>query len=298
MQYGLYVQNFGDYGSLHNLLTLALDAEEAGWDGFFIWDHLLLYRQSDIPFVDAWIALAAIAARTERLKLGPVITPVARRRPWKLAREVVSLDQLSRGRTVLGVGLGAPPDAEFECFGEDPDDRVRGRKLDEALAVLEGLCRGEAFTHHGEYFHVENVKFVPRAIQSPRVPVWVAGFWPNKAPMRRAARWDGMFPLKLPPGPIANLAPGAIPWSALWLQPDELGEAVQYVTERRSVGTPFDVIASGATPFDERSKGREIVSAFHEVGATWWLEWLDEQRGTFAQLREHVRQGPSRGIDI
>jgi hypothetical protein len=121
------VQNFGEYGDPHNLLTLACEAEDAGWDGFFLWDHLLLYRHSDIPFIDAWVALGAIAARTKRLRLGPLITPVARRRPWKLAREVVSLDHLSQGRTILGVGLGAPADAEFECFGEDPDDRcVRG----------------------------------------------------------------------------------------------------------------------------------------------------------------------------
>ena len=108
MHFGVYVQNFGEYGNPHNLLALALDAEQAGWDGFFIWDHLLLYRRSDIPFVDAWVMLGAIAARTERLRLGPMITPVARRRPWKLAREVVSLDHLSRGRAILGVGLGAP----------------------------------------------------------------------------------------------------------------------------------------------------------------------------------------------
>jgi hypothetical protein len=292
MQCGVYVPNFGEYGDPHNLLALALDAEDAGWDGFFIWDHLLLYRHSDIPFVDASIALAAIAAQTKRLRLGPVITPVARRRPWKLAREVVSLDHLSRGRAVLGVGLGAPSDAEFECFGEDPADRMRARKLDEALSVLVGLWRGEVFNHHGEYFHVEEVKFVPRAIQSPRVPIWVAGFWPNKPPMRRAARWDGVFPLKMPPVPLVGLAPGAAPWSALWLQPRELGEAVNYVREHRTTIGSFDVIASGATPPGEGVKGQEIVSAFREVGATWWLEWLDEQRGTFAEMRKHIRQGP------
>ena len=294
MQCGVYVQNFGEYGDPHNLLALALDAEEAGWDGFYIWDHLLLYRHSDVPFIDAWVALAAIAALTKRLRLGPVITPVARRRPWKLAREVVSLDHLSRGRAVLGVGLGAPADAEFQCFGEDPDDRVRARKLDEALSVLVGLWSGEVFNHHGEYFHVEDVKFIPRPIQSPRVPIWVPGFWPNKPPMRRAARWDGVFPLKMPPVPLVGLEPGAAPWSALWLQPRELGEAVNYVSEHRTTIGSFDVIASGETPPGERAKGQEMVGAFREVGATWWLEWLDEQRGTFAQMREHIRQGPPR----
>ncbi|HYA34887.1 MAG TPA: LLM class flavin-dependent oxidoreductase [Candidatus Binataceae bacterium] len=292
MRYGVYVQNFGEYGDPHNLVALALEAERAGWDGFFVWDHLLLYRHSDVPFVDAWIALAAIAARTERLRLGPVITPVARRRPWKLAREIVSLDLLSRGRAVLGVGLGAPADAEFECFGEDPSDRVRAQKLDEGLSVLDGLCRGEAFSHRGANFLVEDVKFAPRAIQSPRVPVWVAGFWPNKPPMRRAARWDGVFPLKKPPVPLVGLAPGAAPWSVLWLTPQELREAVGYIKQQRTHTRPFDVIATGATPRGEPAKARDVVKAFREAGATWWLEWLDEQRGTFAQMRERIREGP------
>jgi len=292
MQCGVYVQNFGEYGDPHNLLALALDAEEAGWDGFFIWDHLLLYRHSDIPFVDAWVALAAIAALTKRLRLGPVITPVARRRPWKLAREVVSLDHLSRGRAVLGVGLGAPADAEFQCFGEDPDDRVRARKLDEALSVLVGLWSGEVFNHHGEYFHVEDVKFIPRPIQSPRVPIWVAGFWPNKPPMRRAARWDGVFPLKMPPVPLVGLEPGAAPWSALWLQPRELSEAVNYVSEHRITSGSFDVIASGATPLGERAKGPEIVNVFHEVGATWWLEYRRNRYWCGALSRATHDQAP------
>jgi hypothetical protein len=292
MRYGVYVQNFGEYGDPHNLIALALEAEQAGWDGFFVWDHLQLYRHSDIPVVDAWMALAAIAARTERIRLGPVITPVARRRPWKLAREVVSLDQLSRGRVIFGVGLGTPPDAEFECFGEDASDRVRARKLDEGLVVVDGLWRGETFSHDGEFFHVDRVKFVPQAVQSPRVPVWVAGFWPNKPPMRRAARWDGVFPLKMPPVRLAGLTPGAAPWSALFLQPHELADAAKYVSDHRINSGPFDVIGSGATPLGDSSKGRGIVSAFRDSGATWWLEWLDEQRGTFAQMREHIRNGP------
>jgi hypothetical protein len=144
-----------------------------------------------------------------------VITPLARRRPSKIAREIASLDQLSRGRVVFGVGVGTPPDAEFGCFGEDPSDRVRPQKLDEALAVLDGLRRGETFSHDSEFFHMDRVKFVPRAVQSPRVPVWVAGFWPHKPPMRRASRSDGAFPLKMPAVPLAGLTPGAAPLPAL-----------------------------------------------------------------------------------
>jgi alkanesulfonate monooxygenase SsuD/methylene tetrahydromethanopterin reductase-like flavin-dependent oxidoreductase (luciferase family) len=292
MQFGIYVPNFGAYGDPHNLLILASEAEAAGWDGFFLWDHLLLYRHADIPVVDAWIALAAIAARTERMRLGPMITPAARRRPWKLAREVVSLDHLSRGRAILGVGLGAPADAEFQYFGEDPTDRVRARKLDEALGILDGLERGESFQHQGEYFHIEDVLFLPRPVQTPRVPIWVAGFWPNKAPLRRAARWDGVFPLKPPPVPPVGLSPSSITWSTMWLTPAELRECMTVVRQHRTTEGHFDLVASGATPVNERAKAQEVVAAFQETGATWWLEWLDEQRGTFAQMREHIRKGP------
>ncbi|HJU29142.1 MAG TPA: hypothetical protein VJ718_08225, partial [Candidatus Binataceae bacterium] len=126
------------------------------------------------------------------------------------------------------------------------------------------------------------------------VPVWVAGFWPSKPPMRRAARWDGVFPLKRPPAALTDLAPGAAPWSLLWLTPDEMGEAAKYVKARRTDAGPFDVIASGATPFGDKAKGREVVNKFKQVGATWWLEWLDEQRGSFEQMRRHVRTGPPR----
>ena len=131
---------------------------------------------------------------------------------------------------VIGVGLGTPADAEFECFGEDRPDRVRARKLGEALTVLEGLWSGATFNHDGEFFDIDRVKFVPQAVQSPHVPIWVAGFWPNKPPMHRAARWDGVFPLKMPPVPL----PGAAPRSTLWLQPHELGGAAKYVSQQRS----------------------------------------------------------------
>jgi alkanesulfonate monooxygenase SsuD/methylene tetrahydromethanopterin reductase-like flavin-dependent oxidoreductase (luciferase family) len=195
---------------------------------------------------------------------------------------------------VLVFGLGAPPDAEFECFGEDPNDRVRARKLDEALEVVDGLCRGKDFSHKGEFFQIENVKFMPRPVQCPRMPIWVAGFWPSKPPMRRAAGWDGVFPLKRPPVPLTGLVPGAAPWSLLWLQPQEFGEAIRYVKQHRTAAGPFDAIASGATPFRDKARSREIVHTFQEVGATWWLEWLDEQRGSFSQMRDHVRRGPPR----
>jgi alkanesulfonate monooxygenase SsuD/methylene tetrahydromethanopterin reductase-like flavin-dependent oxidoreductase (luciferase family) len=136
MKFGIYVPNYGDYSDVDRLVQLARQTEEFGWDGFFIWDTLVMDKSAAPPLVDAWIALAAIAVSTSRLVIGPLITPVARRRPWKLARECLSLDHLSKGRAILGVGLGAPADVEFEALGEDPDDKVRANKLDEGLDVI------------------------------------------------------------------------------------------------------------------------------------------------------------------
>ena len=280
MRYGLYAPNFGDFANPDNLLALTRDAEAAGWEGFFLWDHMVL--QKGLPLIDAWVALAAIAARTEKLVLGPMITPVARRRPWKVAREIVSLDRVSRGRAVLGVGLGDPAKVEFEGFGEDPDARVRAEKLDEGLTIIAGLCGGEPFQHQGKHFRVAETSFVPAAVQRPRVPIWVAGFWPRKAPMRRAARWDGVFPLR-------TITAGS-GWAAMWPTPDTIREVVAFVrAERGDSQGHFDVVATGAT------KGREdSVAALAEAGATWWLEWLDDQRGSFAEMLERVRLGPPR----
>src|SRR5215470_19306464 len=153
MHYGIYLPNFGEYGDPRLLAELAHEAEAAGWEGCFLWDHIHRWHGQE-PFADPWIALTAMALRTERLRLGPLVTPLARRRPWKLARETVTLDRLSGGRLTLGVGLGAPPREEFEQFGEDGDDKVRAKKLDESLEILTGLWSGEPFGYLGEYYTI------------------------------------------------------------------------------------------------------------------------------------------------
>src|SRR5438067_11246278 len=145
MRYGVSMPNFADYGDVHTLVELAREAEAAGWDGFFLWEHMIFWRDLRMPIVDPWVALAAIAAGTERIRLGPMVTPVARRRPWKLAREAVSLDHLSGGRLILGVGLGDPADADFGVFGEETDAKVRARARGEARGVRGAVWRGAAF---------------------------------------------------------------------------------------------------------------------------------------------------------
>ena len=172
MHYGIYVPNFGDETSVRSLATLAQEAEAARWDGFFIWDHILYSTSKSVQMVDPWIALTAMAMITERIRIGTKVTPIPRRHPWKLARETVSLDHLSGGRLILGVGLGEPPEAEFAQFGEEADVRVRAAKLDEGLDILSGLWGGKPFRYDGTHYHMQKTVFQPAALQVPRIPVW------------------------------------------------------------------------------------------------------------------------------
>ncbi|MBN2304757.1 MAG: LLM class flavin-dependent oxidoreductase, partial [Anaerolineae bacterium] len=235
--------------------------------------------------VDPWIALAAIAMSTGRIKIGTTVTPLPRRRPWKVARETVSLDRLSGGRLVLGVGIGLG-ELEWDNLGEESDPKVRGPMLDEALDVLAGLWRGEPFSYEGRFYRVKDAHFIPAPVQQPRIPVWVGGFWPNKAPMRRAARWDGVFPLfyELEGDEVAHLR-----------------DTVAYVREHRDSDAPFDVIAMGSTFDADPVPAAATVARYAEAGATWWLELLTAwypgctELRTLDALRARVRQGPPKG---
>ena len=283
MQYGVYLPNFGCFGDVHTLTELAHEAEEAGWDGFFIWDHIAGWEHD---MVDPWVALAAIAMRTKRIRIGTTVTPLPRRRPWKVAREAVTVDHLSNGRLILGVGSGGSG-VEFEGFGEETDAKQRGSMLDEALEIITGLWSGELFSFSGQHYQVAKVKFTPKPVQSPRIPIWVGGFWPNKPPFRRAAQWDGLFPLFSTKGEAEELA--------------FLKKAVTYVKEHRSSQAAFEVIALGPTPGDNIAKANEIVERHAAAGATWWLEAIgpfrfgigfDAQEWPFEKLRHRVQQGP------
>ena len=279
IRYAVDLPTFGDYSNPRTLAEMAHEAEQAGWDGFFVWDHILGEKNPQLAVGDPWIALAAIAVRTEFIRFGPLVTPLPRRRPWKVARETVSLDHLSGGRLILGVGLGYPPDADFETFGEDADDQVRARKLDEGLQVITGLWSGQPFSHRGDFYKVSDVQFLPPPVQSPRVPIWVAGLWPNKAPFRRAARWDGVVPMKVGIGLEMML-------------PDDVRGIVAYIRQQRPSTNPFDVVVGGYTQGDDRARDAEIVAPYAEAGLTWWLEHLHGWRGSFQEMRQRIRQGP------
>ena len=289
MQYGITIPPFGECFHPRTLADLARDAEAAGWDGFFIWDHLLF---GPVPVVDPWVALMAIALSTERIRLGPMVTPLPRRRPAKLAREVVSVDHLSNGRLTLGVGIGAGP-WEWDYLGEEPDLKVRGAMLDEGLAVLMGLTSGQPFQHRGEHYTVDGelpgerrgAQFLPAAVQAPRIPIWVAGAWPNKPPLRRAARWDGVIPMKV---------------GGEMLTPDDLRAITAYIGQHRTTADPFAVVMAGSTPGDDPVVGRAVVAAYAAAGLTWWLEdihpwrfgWQWEGPWPDEEMRARIRQGP------
>lgn len=200
MRSALFFGPFDDLADPREVVRVAAIAEEEGWDGLFLWDHMFRApgENGRWPAVaDVWVTLAAVAATTSRLVIGPMITPLSRRRPQKVARETVTLDRLAQGRTVLGVGLGVDRGGELGRFGELTDERARAAVLDEAIALVGELWSGEMVEHHGPHFRADGVRFLPTPVQRPRIPIWGAavGSRPRQAPLRRAAALDGLFPV-------------------------------------------------------------------------------------------------------
>ena len=279
MKFGLYLPNFGPYGDARALAELAVLAEDAGWDGFFLWDHLTRYWPTDVA--DVWISMSAIAARTQRIRFGALVTPLARRRPWKVAREALTLDRLSNGRLILGVGLGSGggADVEWGNFGEEMDLKERAVMLDEGLEIINGLWSGEPFSFDGQHYHVKESNFLPKPQQQPRIPIWVAGNWPHKAPFRRMARWDGMIP-QTNPAVDDNI--------------DELRQAVQFTLSQRTSPQPFDV-AYSLSPAQAREPQQ-----YAALGVTWLLVQLypthfgADWKGDWPleQMRAYLQAGP------
>jgi alkanesulfonate monooxygenase SsuD/methylene tetrahydromethanopterin reductase-like flavin-dependent oxidoreductase (luciferase family) len=228
MKYGINLPAFADFADARALAELAREAETAGWDGFFIWDHVL-FDPSWHPMVDPWVGLAAVALATERMRIGTLLTPIPRRRPWKLARETVSVDRLSGGRLTLGVGIGDPVQWEYGFFGEPTDAKLRAAMLDEGLAVLTGLWRGEMFGYAGQHYKLDEMIFRPTPMQQPRIPIWVGGYWPRKPPFRRAARWDGVCPGRADNQPLT---------------PDDWRAILGFIGEQRGSLEGFDAVHS------------------------------------------------------
>ena len=280
MKYGINIPNFGWFGDIDTLVEIAVDTEESGWDGFFLWDHMMVFKQEDmvLPFADPWIALTAIACNTKKIRLGPLITPIPRRRPWKVAREAATLDHVSKGRLVLGLGIGAPPDVEFEYFGEVSDAKTRAEMLDEGLDIITGVWSGESFSHKGEHYQLEKMTYLPKPKQEPRIPIWIGGSVPHKAPFRRAARYDGVAPVHSAwPEPVT---------------PKHLEEVLEIVKAERGNLKNYDVVVCGDTTGTDSKKDRAVVEPWLQAGATWFQENINGMRAELGELRERIRAGP------
>jgi len=279
MRFSINIPNFGDFADARTVAALAVAAEQAGWDALFIWDHLTHDRRQS-PFGDPWMLLTAAALATERIKLGTMVTPVARRRPQQLARQVATLDNLSGGRVIFGAGLGDMGD--FTGFGEPTDKRVLAERLDEGLDLMERYWTGEPVTHHGRHYRAEDVTLLPTPIQRPRPPIWVAGFWPRHRPFQRAARFDGAAPLFL------SATHGHQP------PVNEVRDLAAFIQQEREPERPFEIVVGGITP-PAPAQASDLLGSLIEAGATWWderqrMDTPDLHR--LAPVLARVEQGP------
>jgi alkanesulfonate monooxygenase SsuD/methylene tetrahydromethanopterin reductase-like flavin-dependent oxidoreductase (luciferase family) len=286
MRYGVSVPCFGVGVDAALIAEWALDAEAAGWHGFFLWDHLFAFDPGPIDVVDPWIALTAAACATTHIRLGTMVTPLPRRRPLVVARQTVSLDRLSGGRLVLGVGTGAFP-FEWDYCGEEAHHRRRGEMLDEHLQLLTQLWAGEPVRHEGRFYTVAGPEWAavcyPPPVQQPRIPIWVGGSWPGTRPFVRAAQWDGVVPMRV---------------DGDWTVADTAAVAKR-IRELRVGGSPFDIaIPSESSPEDPRRI--EVRRQHSAAGATWWIEavhpwrcgWPDSRSWPLTAMRDRIIAGP------
>jgi alkanesulfonate monooxygenase SsuD/methylene tetrahydromethanopterin reductase-like flavin-dependent oxidoreductase (luciferase family) len=269
MRCGLYVAPFGELAEVRSLAAVAAEAEASGWEGLFVWDHVMTFDGLEVA--DPWIALTAVALGTERMRLGAMVTPLARRRPWDVARQVAVLDRLSGGRMVFGAGLGGDSRRELSAFGEERDPRARANLLDEALELVVELWGGEAVTRDGAAFALERAVVRPTPLQEPRPPVWLGCVWPHRRPLVRAARYDGVFP-------VSHSAP---------LTGADVRSLLETVAEHRAQRAgPFDV---AIVNHERADAGR--LSELGAAGATWWLQGFGE-RPRLDDVRAAAAAGP------
>lgn len=273
MRYG-FVLPFGDARAAADLASLA---EECGWDGFFVWEP--------VWGIDAWVCLTAAAMRTRRIRLGTMLTPLSRMRPWQLAGQAAAVDNLSGGRVTIAVGLGAV-ESGFAQFGEETDPRRRAERLDEGLAIMTGLWRGQPFAFDGRHYRVEPLDFQPPPppVQVPRIPIWVAGLLTAPRSLARGLAWDGLMPsVRDAAGQYRPLAPADLQ------HPD--------IVARRAATPGFDVVVEGSTPGDDGAAARAVVQPWIDAGATWWIETLwglpNDPRG-HPDVRRRIAAGPPR----
>ncbi len=281
----MVLPNTGLFADPRLLSELGREAEEAGWDGVFVWDSLTVAMEDPRlrPACDPWIALGLIAAATSRVTIGTMITPLTRRRPWVVAQETVTLDQLSGGRFVLPVGLGALDDGAFSKVNEETDRVVRAQRLDESLRILAGVWTGDPVTFEGEHFRVHDLNILPPSVQRPRIPVWVVALWPRRKSMARALKWDGIIP-------SVQLSDGS--------RHDPTSEDVRAIRSdiQGRVAPDYELVVEIDTSGKERSEAAALAAEYADAGTTWWLEavWqqMYEHPGEVAPLRARIAAGP------
>ncbi|MHB1988556.1 MAG: LLM class flavin-dependent oxidoreductase [Acidimicrobiales bacterium] len=265
LRHGVFLPPFNDLSDPHRLIALASSAEERGWDGFFLWDHVLRAPEQAIAVADPWVALAGVALATTRMHIGTMVTPLVRRRPQVLARQVVTLDILSRGRVILGLGLGVDTSGELSRFGEIEDPHERGAMLDEGADLLARLFEGTVVDHRGKYFVADGVQMLPTALQQPRVPMWFGARGGRERPVRRAAAYDGLFLIDA--------------------RPKDLRRALDVLRDERGDLDGFDIAVLSEPETD--------LDYAYELGVTWAMlpvrpEWA------LAEDEKRVGDGPPR----
>ncbi|NTV35384.1 MAG: LLM class flavin-dependent oxidoreductase [Anaerolineaceae bacterium] len=275
MKYGFVLPK----GDARTVAKMAALAERSGWDGFFVWEP--------IWGIDPWVSLAAAAMVTTSIRLGTMLTPISIRKPWKLASETATLDNLSNGRLILSVGLGAV-DTGFANFGEQIDRKIRAELVDEGLNILTGLWNGQPFTYEGKHYQIKETGFYPPPppLQQPRIPIWVVGAWKREKSLARALRYDGLLPDVMTPEGEHRRA-----------TPDEVGEIRAYIIANRTDTGPYDIVVEGETPADDPVKAREQVHPWNEAGATWWIEasWtIIDDPDCAEKLQQRIQAGPPR----
>jgi alkanesulfonate monooxygenase SsuD/methylene tetrahydromethanopterin reductase-like flavin-dependent oxidoreductase (luciferase family) len=277
VKYGISLVHFNELADPKLVIEFAIEAEKAGWDGIFLPDHLLYDRKTVPSITDTWILLSAIAAKTKKIKIGTCVSALPRYHPWQFAKLSATLDILSNGRLILGIGLGGPA-VEYETFGEKYDIKNLAEKMEESLEIIQGLWTGEPFSYAGKYYQINGACFLPKPVQTPRIPLIIGGMWPNKKPFIRSSKYDGIMPIykKFPQD----------------LTTEQLKEIINLIKENRKNNNSFEVMTFG-TGFFTSDKRTELVKPFIDIGITWWLEHVNTlMQPSVEAMREWVKLGP------
>ncbi|HEX6291630.1 MAG TPA: LLM class flavin-dependent oxidoreductase [Herpetosiphonaceae bacterium] len=283
MRYAIHLPIISEYSDPRLLSELAHEAEAAGWAGVFVWESLPLNPDHVPAVTDPWIALAAIALRTSHIKIGPLAIALDHRRPWKVAREIVALDQLSGGRLILGVGLDQSGPTDSAQLGVADEAQARASKLDEVLEIVSGLCSGEPFGYDGEHYQLQEIVFLPRPVQQ-RIPIWAAVDQADAASLRRAARWDGAYYLAEADAPDSTIARPA--------SPDGVRTMLEHIDGQRARTAPYDLVISRSLWQEDAATAQEAVAALAAAGATWIVQDVLPWELTPDQARMLIRRGP------